>query len=393
MKKNLTLLVALFFAFYVQAQTPQLICYQAVAANDQGAELTKSNIKVLIKILEATNTGTVIFSEEHQVTTDEFGLFTLEIGSKNPTDFAKIKWSANKYFLQTSVDAGTGFKLIGTSQILSVPYALNAGQAESAKTADVAKTASDDKDKDDKNELQSLFIDPVAGLLKIVPYGTVGSSDQVSFSDKDSDPTNELQTLKFDANTGDLTILDKAGNKNGGVNLFDRLLGRPGASPSFPQGIIGKYKFIKTSETYTVPIGKTFYVTANGTVTGRITIEYKGINYITDSYPSSQIFPGGTKIINSSYTGFEIDNDPRIESVIVDLKTPYQIPPNKVFVISSGLEIGTNTMVVDGELTSFFAVNNGSQFVSIPGGSNGLTIKYPFAINTPIFTGYLLDMP
>ncbi len=386
MKKVLTFLFAITLAFFANAQTPQLICYQAVAANDQGAELTKSSIKVMMKILEATTSGTAIFTEEHQITTDEFGLFTIEIGSKNATDFAKIKWGTNKYFLQANIDAGSGYKLIGTNQILSVPYALNAGEA------DVAKTALDDKDKDDKNELQALFVDPAAGTLSIVPAGTVGSSNSVQFNDKDSDPKNEIQDLKFDPNTGDLSIVDKAGAKNGNVNLFDRLMGNPGASPSFPQGIIGKYRFIKIADVYTVPIGFTFYVTANATVTGKMTFEYKGTNYTADSYPTSPILPGGSKVTNSSMTGFEIKSDPRIEAVVIDLKTPYQIPPNKILVISSGLEIGTNTLVVDSELTSFYAVNNGAQFVSIPGGLNGLTIKYPFAINTPIITGYLLDM-
>jgi hypothetical protein len=392
MKKVLTFLFAITLAFFANAQTPQLICYQAVAANDQGAELTKSSIKVMMKILEATTSGTAIFTEEHQVTTDEFGLFTIEIGSKNPTDFAKIKWGANKYFLQANIDAGSGYKLIGTNQILSVPYALNAGEAENAKTADVAKTASDDKDKDDKNELQALLVDPVAGTLKIVPAGTAGATDQVPFGDKDADPKNELQTLKFDAVTGELKLLDNAGASTGSVNLYDRLLGKPGASPAFPQGIVGKYKFVKTSEIYTVPIGKTFYMTANATANAKISFEYKGENFISDSYPSCHIFPGGTKISSSSLTGFEVDAEARVEPVVIDLKQAYQIPPNKTLVLKSGLEIGTNTLIVDNELTSFYAVNNGTQFVTIPGGPNGLTIKYPFAINTPMLTGYLLDM-
>ena len=393
MKRFLTLLLSIAVSYFAYAQTPQLVCYQAVAANDQGAELTKSNIKVMMKILEGSTSGTPIFIEEHQVVTDEFGLFTLELGSKNPTDFAKIKWNANKYYLQANVDAGSGYKLIGTTQILSVPYALNAGVAENAKTADVAKTAADDNDKDPKNELQALLVDATTGMLKIVPAGTAGSSDQIAFGDKDADPTNELQDLKFDSKTGDLSIVDKAGTKNGNVNLFDRLLGNPGASPSFPQGVIGKYKFIKTSETYTVPLGKTFYVTANGTGSGVIKAEYKGVQFDINSYPSSPVFPGGTIISKSCMTGFEVPADVRIEAVVIDLKNPYQVPPNKILVILSGLEIGTNTLIVDNELTSFYAVNNGAQFASIPGGLNGLTIKYPFLINTPMMTGYLLDMP
>ncbi len=387
MKRFLILLLSTSISYFTYAQTPQIVCYQAVAANDQGAELIKSNIKVMMKILEGSSSGTPIFVEEHQVITDEFGLFSLDLGSKNPTDFAKIKWSANKYYLQANVDAGSGYKLIGTTQIVSVPYALNAG------SADVAKTAADDADKDPKNELQALLVDPVAGTLKIVPLGTPGASDQVAFSDKDSDPTNELQTLKFDANKGELSITDKAGNNNGNVNFYDRFLGAPGASPSFPQGVVGKYKFVKSSEIYTVPIGSTFYVTANATFNGQMKIEYKGTPYEIYTFPSSPVFPSGTVISKSVFTGFEVLNDKRIEPVIIDLKNAYQIPPNKVLIIQSGMEIGPNTLLVDNELTSFYAVNNGTQFVSIPGGPNGLTIKYSFLINTPVYTGYLIDMP
>jgi hypothetical protein len=387
MKRFLILLLSISVNYFTYAQTPQLVCYQAVAANDQGAELIKSNIKVMMKILENSSSGTPIFIEEHQVTTDEFGLFSIDLGSKNPTDFAKIKWNANKYYLQANIDAGSGYKLIGTTQIISVPYALNAG------SADVAKTAADDLDKDPKNELQALLIDPVAGTLKIVPVGTPGASDQIAFADKDSDPTNELQSLKFDPKKGDLAITDKAGNNNGNVNLYDRFLGAPGASPSFPQGVVGKYRFVKTSEIYTVPIGSTFYVTANATFNGQMKIEYKGSPYDIQSFPSSPVFPGGTVVSKSSFTGFEVATDPRIEPVIIDLKNAYQIPPNKVLIVQSGMEIGSNTLLVDNELTSFYAVNNGAQFVSIPGGTNGLTIKYPFLISTPIYTGYLIDMP
>jgi hypothetical protein len=387
MKRFLILLLSISVSYFTYAQTPQLVCYQAVAANDQGAELIKSNIKVMMKILENSSSGAAIFTEEHQVTTDEFGLFSIELGSKNPTDFAKIKWNANKYYLQANIDAGSGFKLIGTTQIISVPYALNAG------SADVAKTASDDLDRDPKNELQALLVDPVAGTLKIVPVGTPGASDQITFADKDSDPSNEIQNLKFDAKKGDLTIVDQAGKANGNVNLYDRFLGAPGASPAFPQGVVGKYKFVKTSEIYTVPVGSTFYVTANATFNAQMKIEYKGIPYDIYTFPSSPVFPAGTIISKSTYTGFEVLADPRIEAVIIDMKNPYQVPPNKVLMVQSGMEIGSNTLLVDNELTSFYAVNNGTQFVSIPGGPNGLTIKYPFLISTPVYTGYLIDMP
>lgn len=387
MKRFLILLLSISAGYFTHAQTPQIVCYQAVAANDQGAELIKSNIKVMMKILESSSSGTAIFTEEHQVTTDEFGLFTLDLGSKNPTDFAKIQWGANKYYLQANVDAGSGFKLIGTTQIVSVPYALNAG------TADVAKTAADDADKDPKNELQALLVDPVAGTLKIVPLGTPGASDQVAFSDKDSDPTNELQTLKFDANTGVLGIYNAANVKNGEVNVRTGLFTQPGASPAYPQGIVGKYQFVKNTATYTVPPNKTFYVTANGSPVGTpMQVEVLGIPYSIKSYATCPVLPAGTKITNSILTGFEIDADAKITAVLIDLKSPYQIPPNKTLFIKSGIGVGDFSLIVDDHLTSFYSVNSGTDMPAISGGLNGITVKN--AIGVPsILTGYLIDMP
>ncbi len=387
MKRFLILLLSISAGYFTHAQTPQIVCYQAVAANDQGAELIKSNIKVMMKILESSSSGTAIFTEEHQVTTDEFGLFTLDLGSKNPTDFAKIQWGANKYYLQASVDAGSGFKLIGTTQIVSVPYALNAG------TADVAKTAADDADKDPKNELQALLLDAANGMLKIVPTGTPGSSDQIAFADKDSDPTNELQTLKFDENTGVLGIYNAANVKNGEVNVRAGLFTQPGASPAYPQGIIGKYQFVKNTATYTVPTGKTFYVTANGSPVGTpMQVEVLGIPYSIKSYATCPVLPAGTKITNSILTGFEVDADVKITAVLIDLKSPYQIPPNKTLYIKSGIGVGDFSLIVDDHLTSFYSVNSGTDMPAISGGLNGITVKN--AIGVPsILTGYLIDMP
>ena len=393
MKRFLILLLSISVSYFTYSQTPQLVCYQAVAANDQGAELIKSNIKVMMKILENASSGAAIFTEEHQVTTDEFGLFTIELGSKNPTDFAKIKWGSNKYFLQANVDAGSGYKLIGTTQIISVPYALNAGVAESAKTADVAKTASDDNDKDSKNELQALLVDPTAGTLKIVPQGTVGASDQIAFGDKDADPKNELQTLKFDSTTGVLGIYDASNVKNGEVNTRAGLFAQPGASSAYPQGIVGKYQFIKNTAIYTVPPNKTFYVTANGNPVGvPMQVEVLGIPYSIKSYATCPVLPTGTKISNSILTGFETDADAKIQAVLIDLKSPYQIPPNKTLFIKSGIGVGDFSLVIDDHLTSFYSVNSGTDLPAISGGPNGITVKN--AIGVPsILTGYLIDMP
>lgn len=395
MKKLLFSFISIFCAYTMMAQTPSMICYQGVAADASGAELVFTQIGVRFSILKGSPSGTSVYTETHDTETDKFGLFTLDLGSKPSVgnDLSKINWAKDGPFflkVEMAVPKGSIYKEIGTSQMLSVPYALYAGKSNQADTAFVAGKAANDKDTDPTNELQTFEYDKNSGKLKIVPRGSVMGSDEITIQDGDSDPKNEMQTLKFDSETGILGIYDPTGAKNGEVNTREGLFTAPGSSPIFPQGIIGTYRFIKSGETYTVPISKTFYVTSNGSPNTTMDIEYLGIKYKIMSYSASPVLPGGTKITNTPFTGFEIDVNTKIQPVIIDLKNPYPIPPNKTLFIKSGIGIGNNTLEVDGEITSFLAVNNGAQVVTIPGGINGLTIKNPIGVPT-VLTGYLLD--
>jgi hypothetical protein len=128
-------LFAVFFlsVFTAQAQVPQSVCYQAVATNQQGVELTSQAIRVRLSILKGNAQGTEEWVETHNVTTDGFGLFDLMIGMGNRTGgarptFSQIEWGRDKYFLKVEMDitGGNNFVLMGTNQMISVPYALYA---------------------------------------------------------------------------------------------------------------------------------------------------------------------------------------------------------------------------------------------------------------------------
>lgn len=396
MKKLLSLFISIISTYTILAQAPSMICYQGVAADASGAEIITTPIGVRFSIIKGSPSGAVVYTETHETETDKFGLFALDMGSKPSAgnDLSKINWAKDGPFflkIEMAVPRGSIFKDIGTSQMLSVPYALYSGKTAHADSATVAGKASNDKDIDPNNELQTFEFDKNTGKLKIVPkVGSVMGSDEIVIQDGDSDPKNEIQSLKFDAETGILGIYDPSGIKNGEVNTREGIFTAPGASPAFPQGILGTYRFVKTGETYTVPITKTFYVTSNGSPSTTMDIEYLGIKYKIMSFSSSPVLPGGTKITNTPFTGFEIDMNIKVQPVIIDLKNPYQIPPNKTLFIKSGIGLGNNTLEVDGEITSFLAVNNGAQVVTIPGGANGLTIKNPIGVPT-VLTGYLLD--
>lgn len=129
--KHLTLLIiTCFFSTAIFAQTPQAISYQAIARNATGVVLASQSVGIKIFIHTGSATGTVEYSETHHDTTNQFGLFTLQIGNGTPDigTFSTIDWSTGNKFLQVELDptGGTTYIDMGTSQLLSVPYALYA---------------------------------------------------------------------------------------------------------------------------------------------------------------------------------------------------------------------------------------------------------------------------
>ncbi|MDP2387513.1 MAG: hypothetical protein Q8M29_14140 [Bacteroidota bacterium] len=132
MKHVYTLILATCLTFITNAQAPQGINYQGVARNAAGVELSNQSIGIELSVLEGSPSGTTIYTETHALTTDANGLFTLVIGAGTPTTgtFNAINWAVGgSKFLKVSMDitGGTSYQLMGTSQMLSVPYALCAG--------------------------------------------------------------------------------------------------------------------------------------------------------------------------------------------------------------------------------------------------------------------------
>ncbi len=140
MKKIYTILAALLLTLSMYAQSPEAFNYQAVVRDGSGNIIANQSIGVQISILQTTATGTVIFSESFTKTSNGFGLINLAIGTGTATTgtFAGIDWSAGPYFVETALDVagGTSYVVMGTSQLLSVPYALYAKNSGDSKWDD-----------------------------------------------------------------------------------------------------------------------------------------------------------------------------------------------------------------------------------------------------------------
>ncbi len=116
-----------------QAQTPQLISYQAVARDLTGKVLSEKPISVQVEILQGSNQGTAVYTETHELTTTKTGTINLLIGGGNAQagTFAEIDWSKAPYFLRLGMKQGkeTGYTEVSNTQMVSVPYALYAEKA------------------------------------------------------------------------------------------------------------------------------------------------------------------------------------------------------------------------------------------------------------------------
>lgn len=123
----------LFFGLMLlkgMAQPPQAMNYQAIARNADGSIVAGQSISVRFSIVDGSTAGTVLYQETHQATTNISGLFTLSIGKGRAVSggFAAVDWSSGAKFLKVEIapGGGTNYQLQGTTQLLSVPYALYA---------------------------------------------------------------------------------------------------------------------------------------------------------------------------------------------------------------------------------------------------------------------------
>lgn len=126
--KKLILLAGLIIGTMAFAQAPQQMSYQAVIRNASGQLVQNQDVAVKASIVKDSPDGTVVYSERLTGTTNANGLLSTAIGSGTilSGDFTTIDWSSGSYFLKTETDpaGGTSYSITGTSQLLSVPYAM-----------------------------------------------------------------------------------------------------------------------------------------------------------------------------------------------------------------------------------------------------------------------------
>ena len=263
MKRISTLIAGVLITAGLFSQAPQKISYQSVVRNSSDELVTNSNIGIQISILQGSISGTALYVERHFPTTNDNGLVSLEIstGTVVSGDFSAIDWSGGPYFIKTDIDlnGGANYTISGTSELLSVPYALLAKNVENISEADPlfsssvagaitpADTSSWNNKLDSYSETDPVFLSSVAGgitsgdttkwnnkldsFTESDPVFTSSLSNNITAQDttrwgNDSDDQNELQQL---SQTGNSIFLSNTG---GVVYLPDSVIGHTNVVPA-----------------------------------------------------------------------------------------------------------------------------------------------------------------
>ncbi len=131
--KKLFILLAFAISIIATAQAPQGFNYQATVRNVSGQLLLNQPVSIKFNIIQNADTGTAVYSENQSANTDDLGHINLVVGQGTPTKgtFSAINWANGTYYLSIELNTGTGYVAMGTTQLLSVPYALHANTATS----------------------------------------------------------------------------------------------------------------------------------------------------------------------------------------------------------------------------------------------------------------------
>ncbi|WP_396217293.1 FISUMP domain-containing protein [Flavobacterium sp.] len=142
MKKLYTLL-ALVITLITFAQAPQGFNYQATVRNSSGALIVNQNVFFKFNLMLNSASSVPVFSETHYTPTDDLGQVNIVIGQGTATvgTFSTINWGTGNYYLGIELNTGSGYIAMGTTQLLSVPYALYANSAGNSQAATPNLTA------------------------------------------------------------------------------------------------------------------------------------------------------------------------------------------------------------------------------------------------------------
>jgi uncharacterized protein (TIGR02145 family) len=136
--KQLLFFISVFLlsSFSVFSQGPSKINFQAILRNTSGEIVSDKAVSLRMSIIRGTINGNSLYVETHAKTTDVSGLINIQLGTGTVISgiFGDIEWGSGSHFIQLEVDfnGGSNYVVIGTQELISVPYALYANKTDTS---------------------------------------------------------------------------------------------------------------------------------------------------------------------------------------------------------------------------------------------------------------------
>lgn len=129
--KHLLSFTFLLLTLTLFGQAPQKINYQAIVRGINNQPVANNTVvKFRFTIHDVSPTGTVVFQETQTKRANQFGLCTAEIGDSTG-NLPTVNWGGGTKYLQVEINfpPAASFADMGTTQLISVPYALYAANS------------------------------------------------------------------------------------------------------------------------------------------------------------------------------------------------------------------------------------------------------------------------
>ena len=205
--KQLYFILAILITAVSFAQTPQGFNYQATVRDNSGELVINQNVYFKFNVIQGSQTSVPIYTEIHYVSTDDLGQVGLVIGqgTSETGSFSQIDWSLGNYFLGIELDTGSGndYVAMGTTQMLSVPYALYAESSGNAATVTPNLKTILAEDNSANNQQIKNLADPTDdqdAVTKAYTYSKAEVNDRTYTKAEVDNLIAELQSQIADAN-------------------------------------------------------------------------------------------------------------------------------------------------------------------------------------------------
>ncbi|MFL2618449.1 MAG: beta strand repeat-containing protein [Flavobacteriaceae bacterium] len=308
---KILLILILSTTNFLISQAPSQFTYQSVVRTNSGSLVSNQQVGFRFTVLKGSELGSIVFEEEHTVTTNINGLATMIIGKGSGTDnLSEIDWGIDSYFLKVEVDPEGGFNYVAedTTQLLSVPFALysNSSGSNLTITGQDFLTISN-------NEITVSKVDLAVDVEGILPVQNGGTGSSTA-------PMVGVITALDAASARNVLGLSTVASSGSYNDLTDKLTA--GTNIDITDGVISS---TDTNTTYTAGTG--ISIDGNNSISSTIT-QY------TDA-DAQAAFTAGTNIditdgvisstdTNTTYTastGIAIDGNNAISTTVTDTDT------------------------------------------------------------------------